>query len=381
MLLSCMAVAGFTAINAQNTVFQTIDSRTPQVLASGGDVDFFGGCAAGTMDEEGPIFVCPNNFFLLSSSGATWPIGGGYGWNFTPGVDGGGGLPDGFSVSQFDNTQWLINDDVNGIMSGNGLGALTGTWIIQGYSYTDGTDAPGTACELTANTLTVVFLSGDPACDGCGAGEFVDLTPQVVPDGQFAIFETSGELIPAVGGYAYYFIEGLDGTGGVAGGFSIINSSPMEAFDNDLNGILSGNALPVLDGEWLVQPYAYTDPADAFNTACDFSAGILSVTFGDDQCTSITNGTSPYGAEDPIFIAVVAADSFCCDVAWDGTCEAAYQDIFNGCTYSNATNFNPLAQDDDGSCLFACFGDANNDGIISTADLLEFLVVFGGSCE
>jgi hypothetical protein len=381
ILLSCIAMTIFSTVLAQNNIFQTSNLRSPEALAQLSDVDFFGGCVAGTMDEEGPIFVCPNNFFLLSSTGAIWPVGGGYGWNFTPGADGGGGLPDGFSVTQFDNTQWLINDDVNGIMSGNGLGVLTGTWIIQGYSYTDGADAPGTACELTANSLTVVFLAGDPACDGCEAGEFVDLTPQVVPDGQVAIFATAGELLPAVGGYAYYFEEGVDGTGGLAGGFSIINSSPLEQFDNDLNGILSDNALPVLEGEWLVQPYVYTDDTDALNTACDFADGILSVYWGDDQCTSITNGTSPYAASDPIFLEVIAADSYCCDVEWDGTCEASYQDIFNGCTYSNATNFDPLAQDDDGTCLFACFGDSNNDGIISTADLLEFLVVFGGTCD
>ena len=81
-----------------------------------------------------------------------------------------------------------------------------------------------------------------------------------------------------------------------------------------------------------------------------------------------------------------------------------------GCTYPHALNFNPVANDDDGSCAFAgctdpsaenfepyasvddgtcetepcvasCLGDLNNDGTIGSADLLTLLTTFGGDCE
>ena len=91
------------------------------------------------------------------------------------------------------------------------------------------------------------------------------------------------------------------------------------------------------------------------------------------------------------------------------TIEANGNAVF-GCTYPHALNFNPAANDDDGSCAFAgctdpsaenfepyasvddgtcetepcvasCLGDLNNDGTIGSADLLTLLTTFGGDCE
>jgi hypothetical protein len=66
----------------------------------------------------------------------------------------------------------------------------------------------------------------------------------------------------------------------------------------------------------------------------------------------------------------------------EGYCLTA---IALGCTYADAENFNAAANMDDGSCEFAagsdCPGDLNDDGSIGTPDLLQFLSVFGYSCE
>lgn len=54
---------------------------------------------------------------------------------------------------------------------------------------------------------------------------------------------------------------------------------------------------------------------------------------------------------------------------------------FAGCTYPDALNYNPLAEQDDQSCLYnTCPGDFNNNLVIDTLDLLEFLSVFGADC-
>jgi acetyl esterase/lipase len=70
------------------------------------------------------------------------------------------------------------------------------------------------------------------------------------------------------------------------------------------------------------------------------------------------------------------------NAAAEGYCLTA---IALGCTYSDAENFNAAANVDDGSCEFAtgsdCPGDLNDDGSIGTPDLLQFLSVFGYSCE
>jgi hypothetical protein len=56
-----------------------------------------------------------------------------------------------------------------------------------------------------------------------------------------------------------------------------------------------------------------------------------------------------------------------------------------GCTYSSASNYNPSATMDDGSCLFTncvddCPGDFNNDEIIGVTDLLFFIGIYGTLC-
>lgn len=50
-----------------------------------------------------------------------------------------------------------------------------------------------------------------------------------------------------------------------------------------------------------------------------------------------------------------------------------------GCTDMAATNFNPDAVVDDGSCEIAapCFGDVNGDGSVTVGDMLEILAEFG----
>ena len=66
----------------------------------------------------------------------------------------------------------------------------------------------------------------------------------------------------------------------------------------------------------------------------------------------------------------------------DGSC------IFLGCTDSTALNYIAFANSDDGSCVYEeCTGesdcpfDANGDGEIGSADLLEFLVAYGQACS
>ena len=56
-----------------------------------------------------------------------------------------------------------------------------------------------------------------------------------------------------------------------------------------------------------------------------------------------------------------------------------------GCTYVDAENYSSTATVEDGTCEFqlgsACPADINNDGIVGTQDLLEFLSAFGMNCE
>ena len=64
----------------------------------------------------------------------------------------------------------------------------------------------------------------------------------------------------------------------------------------------------------------------------------------------------------------------------DGSCDVL------GCTYADASNYNPAANDDDGSCEFdlsgnGCTGDLDGSGMVQLNDLLDFLLVYGTMCE
>jgi len=66
------------------------------------------------------------------------------------------------------------------------------------------------------------------------------------------------------------------------------------------------------------------------------------------------------------------------NTAEDGSC------IFSGCTDPTADNYVAFANLDDGSCSVCTGGpcpfDANGDGEIGSADLLEFLIAYGQAC-
>jgi hypothetical protein len=102
---------------------------------------------------------------------------------------------------------------------------------------------------------------------------------------------------------------------------------------------------------------------------------------------------------------VIAADPFCITTFWDTLCQDAYEDCIYGCTYFEACNYSESAIYGDGTCLFpgctdplaanydpeagcsddsclyiSCTGDLDGDGLVSTSDLLMFLVAFGNAC-
>ena len=63
------------------------------------------------------------------------------------------------------------------------------------------------------------------------------------------------------------------------------------------------------------------------------------------------------------------------DLDGDGLCDAE-----QGCTYFGATNFDPSALVDDGTCEW-CRADLDGNGIIQLNDLLDFLAVYNSTCE
>lgn len=64
----------------------------------------------------------------------------------------------------------------------------------------------------------------------------------------------------------------------------------------------------------------------------------------------------------------------------NGVCDE--EEVY-GCTYAEAINFDPAATADDGSCVQGgdtCEGDFDGDNAVGVSDLLVFLTLYGNSC-
>ena len=99
--------------------------------------------------------------------------------------------------------------------------------------------------------------------------------------------------------------------------------------------------------------YASCDDIPAWGCIYGDGFGFFNAEFGADLC--VTYGGTP--CEEPVAVL--------------------------GCMYANADNYNALANDDDGSCLFPadCLGDLDGDLLAGTSDLLLLLSGFGNVCE
>ncbi|MEM7104148.1 MAG: choice-of-anchor J domain-containing protein [Bacteroidota bacterium] len=116
------------------------------------------------VSASNPIGVCgPNEMVDLSTGGSSEiPPAGGFGWSFSPGADGTGGVVTGFSINN-SSPDIMWDPGLNGILAANGLQPLVGTWEIQGYAYADAADIQNSLCGFTPTTLTVIFTAGDLA--------------------------------------------------------------------------------------------------------------------------------------------------------------------------------------------------------------------------
>ncbi len=96
------------------------------------------------------------------------------------------------------------------------------------------------------------------------------------------------------GSYTVVFSDAPGGTGGLTGGFSIINVNSFPfTFDNDIEGILSSNGYGVLQGMWDITVYNF----DASGIICDSIATTISVNFVD-STNVLCGNTAPCSISD-----------------------------------------------------------------------------------
>jgi hypothetical protein len=200
-------------------------------------------CEAGTVTSTDSIALCPDSTTTLTSIGnVVIPSGGAYGIYFEPGPDGGGALEEEFILLNT-TTPYVFDNDLNGILSGNGFPEFTGTWYVHGAVYSDPFDAFNSICDITDEFLTVTFLElgeGDcapappvPVNDTCGGAITVscdDVVNGSTADATSENLEICGTGLSSAPGVWYVFEgNGDDVT------FSLCGSS----FDTKI-GVFSG---------------------------------------------------------------------------------------------------------------------------------------------
>ena len=170
--------------------------------------------------------------------------------------------------------------------------------------------------------------------------------------------------------------------------------SLRDAFGNVVNAVTYATAAPWPSSSQGILGFNYIDSPNGGCATLEYIPEILEVYLttpvgngndfgGNWQASWVDNGTpgaansSAFGCNNPDACnfnanAILGDESQC-------TFDCA------GCTYPNADNFTTGATQEDGSCVFtlanSCPADLNGDGVVTAADLLEFLVDFGLTCQ
>ncbi len=245
-------------------------------------------CSAGTLTTTDTIVIDDTNTtFTVTSIDRiipNSPTQGGYTWFFYPGPDGTGALGGAFSFGIIASESSTYDADLNGVLSANGSAPFGGTWYVKGQTSTDASDinaAAGSVCDITADSLCIIFPALDPG--PCDAGSFVSTETQIVcPGAQAGVALVAGtDSIPLGGSLGWLFDDSQGGIGGVPGGTLLTNASAPAAYDNDLNGILSSNGFAPLQGAFVLRSVMYTNPADPGGSICSVSSDSILILFGD----------------------------------------------------------------------------------------------------
>ena len=251
------------------------------------------------------------------------------------------------------------------------------SWVTIGHAPEDGTAATPISTIASPDQNWVVefeagqdiiiddlygglwYILNDGNSQGLAGDDQRVLIAQLTTDGDISAF-ISGQFFPDFG----------TGPGGSANG----------DIDNRFNSPLDGNC-PFNENADCFYAQAGLDCSgicDGVVDECGVCAGIGAAfqcgcaNIPDGHCDCDGNQLDALG---------ICGGSCAEDLNGDGLCDATA-----GCTYAGASNFEPAALQDDGSCTFEtqendCPFDSNDDGIISIVDLLDFLVAFGYSCD
>ena len=263
---------------------------------------------------------------------------------------------------------YVVNDIAD--LSNFGIGSANNGGGTDGEEWTFPADAAtaGQFIYLTSNfTEFTSFFGFDADYDAGGAVNVNgDDAVELFESGQ--VIDTFGDINMDGSGTAWDFLDGW--------AYRNCETGPDGAVFVEANWTFSG--INVLDNETANATAATPLPIGTYMTVCGGMEGCTDENASNYDEDAVTDdGSCEFlGCTDPDFLEYnpyAQVD--------DGSCSEL---IVYGCIYEDADNFSPTANVDDLSCVFSgtnCPGDFNQDGIVTAADLTQFLSVFGLECD
>ncbi len=244
----------------------------------------FSQCEAGVADFSATdATVCPAVSTELTVTGIVVPPAGGLAVEFIPVPGSGAGgtgasvVITGYEVADF--APYIIDNDIQGVLSFNGLPALVGEWELKPYAYADAADV-FTKCDSTASVVVDFLGIGAPGCGGtsvtdCEAGtlDLAAIPSEVCPFIPFD-YDVTGVTIPnspVAGAFRIDFdpVPGSGAGGPFAGAFVLTFAVPAGSVDEDIlvgidNILTTAGGAPALTGQWTLTGRIITGA-----TSCD----------------------------------------------------------------------------------------------------------------
>ncbi|MCB0639990.1 MAG: T9SS type A sorting domain-containing protein, partial [Phaeodactylibacter sp.] len=140
----------------------------------------------------------------------------------------------------------------------------------------------------TSNGYPAITCNSGAPCDvaPCNAGTFSTNGETVVcgTEASVDLMTDENEVnIPATGGFGWLMTNSTSGgTGGPDADFILTDEPYIASYDSDLNGALSANSWPLLEGDWVIKAAVYEYSAGPFSSICATSTDSLIVTFAND---------------------------------------------------------------------------------------------------
>ena len=275
---------------------------------------------------------------------------------------------------------WVTDGDGGEILFNDSIpGAAAGSLVTEMYPFSAGADilcgcTDDFACNYDMDATTDNGTCEYVTCAGCTDAEACDFDPEATIEDGSCCYNTCVTITMQDS-----FGDGWTG---------------CDILITDLDGnevIYTTMTTDNSDGSFLEEVYCMeagcyilTTGDDTFNTEPSWT---ISGVFG-----GLLSGGENFG---PAYFSVggnncIEGCDISCACNYDETAnitvlEECIFDECSGCTYADANNYDATAGNDDGSCVFdlsnPCPADINQDGSVTTADLLEFLGAFGTICE